>query len=417
MNSKRILILGGGRYNVLSILAAREAGFFTFVADRNAEAPGLKVADTALPIDLNDCESLISAVDRCGGIDGVVSMAEVGVRSAARISTQLGLPTISEEAAANATSKATMRRLWRSVSQYSTAFAIVDNQNDAKEAASKLGCFPLILKPDRSFGGSRGVTIVNSLWEVESAFSDAQAGGLPHSSVVIERCVHGTEHSAEVLIWNGRSSVLCIGEKVKSVPPYRVDISVQYPAPLTIVQRDTVAEMCDLSIKALGLTQGVAHVEFCYTRSGPVLFELGARCGGGHTPQIAHHVSGVNEFVEACRIACGMAPTQFTPIRSQGADYRFLVFEPGVVESIDIPENVSASESIIDAGITVQPGQTISPLHSTSDRAGFLVATGATLEEAVACADRDCRQISLRYTDGTVHRAMELASFQEMARS
>ena len=417
MNSKRILILGGGRYNVPSILAAREAGFFTLVADRNADAPGLKVADTALPIDLNDCESLISAVERCGGIDGVVSVAEVGVRSAAHISSKLGLPSISEEAAANATSKAKMRLLWRNIPQYSTAFAVVDNQNEAKEAARKVGCFPLILKPDRSFGGSRGVTMVHSLREVESAFTDAQAGGLPHSAVVIERCVHGTEHSAEVLIWNGRTSVLCVGEKVKSVPPYRVDISVQYPAPLTALQRDTVANMCDLAANALGLTQGVAHVEFCYTEVGPVLFELGARCGGGHTPQIAHHVSGVNEFVEACRMACGMAPTQFTPIRSQGADYRFLVFEPGVVQSVYVPENFSTTESIIDAGITVQPGQTISPLHSTSDRAGFLVATGATLEEAIACADRSCRQISLRYHDGTVHCAMELASFQEMARS
>lgn len=413
-SSKRILILGGGRYNVPSILAAREAGFITLVTDRNPCAPGLEVADIALPIDLNDCESLIAAVKEAGGIHGVVSMAEAGVRAAAHISARLGLPSISEEAAANATSKARMRQLWQSIPQYSTEFAIVGSQDEAGAAARTLGSFPLIFKPDRSLGGSRGVTMVGSLREVASAFAGAKAGGLPDSDVVIERCVEGTEHSAEVLIWNGRTSVLCIGQKVKSVPPYRVDISVQYPAPLTMVQRHEVADMCDVATKALALTQGVAHVEFCYAKSGPVLFELGARCGGGHTPQIAHHVSGVSEFVESCRMACGMAPTQLTPLHNRGADYRFLVFDPGVVRSVDIPPSLTASDCILDAGVTIQAGQTISPLHSTSDRAGFLVATGATLEEAVTCADRGCREISLRYDDGSVHHAIELASFQEL---
>ena len=41
------------------------------------------------------------------------AMAEVGVRAAANISARLGLPSISEEAAANATSKAAMRRHWQ----------------------------------------------------------------------------------------------------------------------------------------------------------------------------------------------------------------------------------------------------------------------------------------------------------------
>lgn len=76
-----------------SVIAAREAGFVTLVADKNPDAPGLKAADHALPIDLNDCDSLTVAVTNFGGIDGVVSMAEVGVRAAANISARLGLPS------------------------------------------------------------------------------------------------------------------------------------------------------------------------------------------------------------------------------------------------------------------------------------------------------------------------------------
>lgn len=412
MGNKRILILGAGRYNVPSIRAAREAGFFTLVADRNAEAPGLKVADQPLAIDINDCESLIGAATRTGGIDGIVSMAEVGVRPAANIAARLGLPSISERAAANATSKAAMRRLWQTISKYSVDFEVVDTLEAALRVANKLGGFPLIFKPDRSLGGSRGVTRVETASEAANAFYTARAGGLSNSEVVIEHCVEGSEHSAEVLIWQGKTSVLCVGRKVKSLLPYRVDVSVQYPAPVMAAQESTVADMCHQAATALGLTQGVAHIEFGYTERGPVLFELGARCGGGHTPQIAHHVSGVNEFVEACRMACGLPPSQFVPIAHRGADYRFLVFPPGVIEQIDIPEIVT--NNILDVGITFRPRDEIRPLRSTSERAGFLVALGETLEEASKYADRGCREITIRYVDGCVRHAAQLLDFQEL---
>jgi biotin carboxylase len=417
MTSNRILILGGGRYNVPSIRSARDAGFFTIVADRDPEAPGLKEADVALPIDLNNCDALIEAIEKQGGIDGVLSMAEVGVRAAASLSCRLGLPSISKEAAENATSKAAMRRLWQRIGAYSTPFEVVNTPREAEEAVKSLSRFPLIFKPDRSFGGSRGVTRVDGPDQVSRAFAAAQAAGLPNSKVVIEHCLEGSEHSCEVLIWQGKTSVLCIGQKIKSLLPYRVDVSVRYPARLSQVQEQAIAEMCHNAVSALGLTQGAGHVEFAYTEHGPVLFELGARCGGGHTPQIARQVSGVDEFLQACRMACGMPPSQFIPSERRGADYRFLIFAPGIVKEVTIPESLRADPQIVDVGITIQPGEQIRTLRSTSDRAGFLVSTADTLEEAVERANHACRNINVHYADGKTAHASELLEFKELAHS
>lgn len=410
-------MLGGGRYNVLSIQSAREAGFFTIVADRNPDAPGLSVADQALAIDLNDCDALVEAVGNLGGIDGVVSMAEVGVRAAATISSKLHLPSISTKAASNATSKAAMRQLWQRLGSYSVPFEVVATPEEAQIAAERLAEFPLIFKPDRSFGGSRGVTRVERSDEVTHAFQAAQAGGLSNSQVVIERCVKGSEHTCEVLIWHGKTSVLSIGENIKSLPPYRVNVSIQYPADLTPAQESAVSHMCHEAVCALGLTQGIAHIELAYTDSGPVLFELGARCGGGHIPQITRHVSGVDEFAEACRMACGMAPKDFVPVSRCGADYRFLTFAPGVVDEIVVPPSLRCDPNVIDVGVTVQRGDTIRPLQSASDRSGFLVSTGDTVEEAVQRADRGCREVKVRYLDGKTGHAAELMELRELSHS
>ena len=63
------------------------------------------------------------------------------------------------------------------------------------------------------------------------------------------------------------------------------------------------------SVIALGIMNGAAHVELASTKSGFILFELGARCGGGGTPEpIVHYATGVNQFVELVRILAGDEP-------------------------------------------------------------------------------------------------------------
>jgi len=412
---KKLFILGGNRYNVPGIRAARQAGFFTLVVDRNPQAPGLDAADVGLPIDVFDYEALREAIRRYGGVDGVMSMAEAGVRPAAYLSHGLKLPSIAQEAAENATSKAAMRRRWARIGQYSTDFRVVSVEEQVYQATEQLEYFPLVFKPDRSFGGSRGVSRVENKDQVQKAFQFAKSGGLPNSDVVIERSLNGTEHSAEVLIWRGRTSVLCVARKVKSSYPYRVDTSVQYPARLSSSQQAVVVDMCHQAVTTIGLTQGAAHIEFVYTRSGPVLLELGARCGGGHTPQIAHHVSGVNEFIEACRICCGIAPTQFSPTASRAADYRFLIFPPGKLAQVRIPDSVRSHKDILDVGVTLEPGEDIRSLQSTSERAGFVISLSEDYQAAVDLADWACGEISVEYDDGSFAHAYQLKDFQKSA--
>jgi formate-dependent phosphoribosylglycinamide formyltransferase (GAR transformylase) len=401
MAGKRILILGGNRYNLLSIQAARSAGFFTLVADRNANAPGLAIGDVGLAIDLNDGRTLLEGVRARGGVDGVVSLNEVGVRTAAWLCRQLALPSISEASAANATSKARMRECWQELGSYSVPFRVVSSEQAAGRAAGEIG-YPVVFKPDRSHGGSRGVIRVDGPAEVASAYAFARSGALDDREIVVEPLLVGREYSAEVLIWQGMTSVLCVGRNMKGAYPFHVNTSIRYPAVFSLSEETRVADMCDRAVKALGLTQGVAHIEFSWTGVGPVMLELGARCGGGHIPQIAHHVSGVNEFVEACRIACGLPPARFRPVRRGGAEYRFLILPPGPVDEVMIPDEVVGHPGILDAGATLARSSVVSSLRSTADRAGFVVALAETSESAVELGDWACGRISVRYDNGKV---------------
>ena len=84
-------------------------------------------------------------------------MAEVGTEAAANISASLALPSISEQAAADATSKAAMRRNWQGIGQYSTDFSVVATLDEAQLAVdSTVPVSPGFSSPIGVFGGSRG---------------------------------------------------------------------------------------------------------------------------------------------------------------------------------------------------------------------------------------------------------------------
>jgi len=405
MQRNKLLILGGGALNVFSIKEANENGFETYVADKNPSSPGFEFAFRSLIVDIIDPKTVYESVKDIG-ITGIVSMAEAGIATKAWLDDKLGLKNgLSITAANNATSKASMRALWQQIPEYSVPFFVVDMESAATDAVKKLNSFPLIVKPDKSFGGSRGVSKIRSVDEIKTAFEFASSSSF-NKKVVIEQCAEGEEYSCEVLVYNSDTSVLAIGRKIKSPYPYRVDYSVQYPAPLDEDQQALVKDMCHKAIHLLGIENGVGHVEFAYTSEGPKLFEIGARCGGGHTPVIAKNVSGVNEFIEYCRISSGMAPVKFYPSQQKGAEYRFLVFPEGEVKNIVVEKALHDQKQIDDIVLSIKAGDIVKPVRTTSDRAGCVVTHGDTLKDAIDIANQACSQVKVEYTDGNISSAL-----------
>lgn len=404
---KKLLILGGNELNVLSIKEANNYGFETYVVDKNPNSPGFQVAHQPIVEDIINNEAIYNQIKNIG-IDGIVTMAEVGIKTKAWLDNILQLKNgLTLTAAQNVTSKAAMRNLWNKIPEYSVPYLVVDNLNDAINAVDTLNIFPLIIKPDKSFGGSRGVSKITEHNQIDNAFSFASEASF-NKKVVIEKCAEGNEFSCEVLIYQKQTSVLAIGQKVKSPEPYRVDFSVQYPAQLNKEQIDLIKDMCQKAILLLGIDNGVAHVEFAYSPTGPILFEIGARCGGGHTPIIAKNVSGINEFIEYCNISCGLHPSNFHPKYQKGVEYRFIVFPPGNIKEIEISPNIFENENVIDLVMTAKIGNKILPIKTTSDRIGCLVTKGNSIEDAINTSNWACQNIIIYYDDNTKSNALTL---------
>lgn len=384
---KRVLILGASRYYARSIRRARAIGYHVIAVDRSPEAEGFRDADEHAVVDITDADGVLR-VARDHRIDGIVALNDFGVLAAAHVTAALNLIGISRDAAARATRKTTMRAAWDAAGLPAVRWRAATSLSEAEAAADALASWPIVVKPADSRGGaSRGVSIVSSKAELPAAVSFAQSC-YSDPEVIVEECLTGIEHSVETVTWKGTTYVLAVADKVKTPLPYRVDKSVDYPTRLTGASLTAVHDAARAAVRGLGIEAGAAHVELCSTADGPRLFELGARCGGGGTPDpIVPFLTGIDMLGEVVRLHAGDDPIALTPRHERGVSYRFLTPAPGRLRRVSGLDDVARWPGILDCAVTIAPGAEIRPVRVGADRAGFVIAGGADREQATRLAD------------------------------
>ncbi len=294
--AKTVMILGASRYYLRSIEATRRCGYRVVAVDRNPAAAGLAAADCGEACDIMDAPGVLRLA-RSHRIDGIVPVNDYGVPTAALVAEALGLPGISPAAAELATSKEAMRRRWLEAGVPGPRFLVRDYAAAAREAIRRIG-LPCILKPAHGIGGaSRGVIVVRAAEEIDAALAFTHRFYEDKTTLVEQFIAAPLEHGAEVLIWQGTPHVIAIADKIKSPLPYRVDRNVLYPTSIQGEQLAALRRVIAQAVLALDIRTGAAHVELASVNGGFMLFELGARCGGGGTPEpIVPYVTGIEEL-------------------------------------------------------------------------------------------------------------------------
>jgi hypothetical protein len=109
LRGRKILILGGGLFQVPLIQKAKSLGLLTVVTDWYPDPPGRQFADQFVQMDIKDLEGNLSVAKRYG-VDAVISdQTDVGIPTVAYVSEQLGLKGIGLDIAYRFTNKYFMR--------------------------------------------------------------------------------------------------------------------------------------------------------------------------------------------------------------------------------------------------------------------------------------------------------------------
>jgi biotin carboxylase len=396
-----ILFVGAGRHQRRAIVQARERRLRVVAVDRNADAPGLRLADMPEVVDFADVGA-VEEVARRHGVDGALTVsADRAVPVVAAVTERLGLPSIGTDVAHRMTHKLAMRRTLAEEGVPQPGYAAVRNLAEGRAAIDSVG-LPAVLKPVDS-GGQRGVFRIETPGDLESHLHSALAES-PGREAILERFVDGTEMNGIVVARAGEARLVTLSDRLR--PPgigFGVGWIHLYPASIHSDQLALAERTAERSVSALGLRDGIAFPQLIASPDGSVsVVEVAARIPGGQMADLVRHAVGVDLVELAFRFALGEeVPDELAlPRFSQPLAIRFLTSSPGPlptgrVTRIGSLEPVLAAEGVVQAETYLVEGETIRPVRLDGDRRGYVIATADTSIEALERAEAATRLLEV----------------------
>ena len=390
---KTVLFVGAGRHQRRAIEQARARGLRVAAVDRNAEAPGLALADVGEVVDFTDVERVVEVARRVG-IDGVLTVsADRAVPVVAVVAQELGLPGIGTDTAHLLTHKRAMRDALAAAQLPQPPYATLRSTGDIDAAVEGVG-FPAVLKPVDS-GGQRAVFRIETREELERALSEAVAES-PTNEALLEEFVDGVEMNGIVIARVGEPALITLSDRLR--PPgigFGVGWMHVYPPSIPHDQLRLAGQVAVESVRALGLRDAIAFPQVIASPDGSVsVVEVSARIPGGQMADLVRHAVGVDLVEVALLQALGDFVPDDTalPRFTQPLAIRFFTAEPGPlptgkVTRIGELDPVLASEGVVQADTYLQLGETIRPVRRDGDRRGYVIAIADTPEEALRRAE------------------------------
>lgn len=390
-----LLIIGG---RLQAIQKARSLGLrVVLLQHKDRLLPGqAEAADALLLVDYLDWDvarPIVRAAHEVYGFTAVVSLVDQAMELVGRINDLLGLGGTSYEVANRFHDKLVMRQ-WLQASGFETVVAEqVEDAAALREFANRHG-YPLVLKPIDGTA-SRGVVVVagpdetDTAWRQSSSLRNradlAMAKFYPVDRLIAEQYLDGPEYSAESFSFDGRHAVLALTDKLTDGV---VEAGHAMPAALGPADEAALVEYVSGYLTAMGLRDGVSHVELKLTSRGPRIIEGHDRVAGDRIMDLVEAAYDVDLECYAVgwphRLVPAL-PDRPTPLRS--AATRFLTAEPGRVVRVEGVDEVRAHPGVLDLDVTVAVGAPVAPVGDNFDRLGQLLVTAEDVSAAVQLCD------------------------------
>jgi len=389
---KNLLVVGGGIEAVPGLERAKQMGLHLVVSDRDPEAPGFAAADDRLLASTYDIQATVAAARRyhreVRRFDGVMCIASDIPRTVAAVAADLGLPGISEESARLSSDKFDMKLKFRRDGVPVPWFSLVESAARLREIVMSRG-FPLVIKPVDS-RGARGVlrltgAAVDLNWAYE--FSASQS---PSGRVMVEEFLDGPQISTESIVLEGVAYTPGLADRnyefLDRFAPHIIENGGDLPTRLSAEEQQSMRDLIQRAAASMGVCNGVVKGDVVFHEGKPFIIELATRLSGGYF--CTHEIplsTGVDFVGCAIRLALGeqVRADELVPRFERYISQRYLFPSPGRVVGIAGAQRASEQPGVVFCQVRLKVGDIVGPVNSHPARAGLVMATGESREEAM----------------------------------
>lgn len=318
---KKLLLLGGSRYLLPVIEAAKKLGIYTITCDYLPDNIAHKYSDEYYNISIID-KNLVLKKAKELNIDGIMSFAcDPGVVTAAYIAEKIGLPF---QGSYNSTVILQDKGIFRKF-LFDNGFNVPHSKRykDISKPFDDIDFFswPVIVKPVDS-AGSKGVTRVDSPDMLESAIKlavDSSHGG----AFIIEDFItfDGYHSSADIFTVDGELMFVTYSDQLfddKANNPY-TPAYIIWPSSMKEKHQKYLTGEIQRLMKLLDMRTGIYNVETCVGIDGkPYIMEVSPRGGGCKIAEIQKMAFDVDLIENEVRKAVGMPLIEVSQTECEG---------------------------------------------------------------------------------------------------
>ena len=384
---KRILVLGGSKFQVPLIRRAKERGLHVVTCDYLPQNPGHALADEYHNVSTTDRDAVLELARRIG-IDAVASLSsDPAMPAVAYVAETMGLPGPPLPAIIRMTEKDAFRGLMSAIGLRTPAFhvlAAADGEG-AGVVAATLAASPLrhVVKPvDAS--GSRGIAV---LGPGGADLPAALQRAFDHSLVkrcIVEGYIDGEQVHGDGFLQDGRLVYHYIGDQAfytrsrNSIP-----IWTRYPTRHGGAIVDDLVRQVEAIARASGYLEGPVNIEGRVTLDGDVyVIEIGPRNGGNHIPTLLQRLTGFDFVSRLLDSALGIGPAveTVTTHRDVGAVYVLHTDRDGVYAGLRVSDVVKDKVFLLD--VFKQAGEPVRHYTGSNTAVGCALLRFDSFEES-----------------------------------
>ena len=395
---KKLMILGGARYALPVIEAAKGLGIYTITADYLPDNIAHKYSDEYVNVSIIDKEATLKAAQE-KNIDGIMSFAcDPGVVTAAYVADKMGLPNVGPyESVCILQNKGKFRKF---LTENGFTVPVAKGYKNIEEALNDADIFnwPVIVKPTDS-AGSKGVTKVENPDDLRKSIDYALS--FSHSDeFIIEDFVTQKGYSSDTDSFSidGELKFVSFNHQhfdPEAENPYTPS-AYSWPSSMSDEHQEELKNEIQRLIKLLGMKTAVYNIETRESTNGKAyIMELSPRGGGNRLAECLRYATGVDMITNMVKYSVGMPIDDIKQKPYNGCWCEIILHsdKPGIFEELWISDKIK--NNVVERDLWIEKGTKVGGFSAANEAIGTLVLKLDSQEEIKEVLSNQSRYVKV----------------------
>ena len=381
---KKLMILGGSRYALPVIDAARKLGIYTITADFLPNNIAHKYSDEYVNVSIIDKDKTLEEAKK-RRIDGIMSFAcDPGVVTAAYVAEKMGLPNVGPYDSVCILQNKGKFRQFLTDNGFNVPVAKSYTNVDAALTDVEIFHWPVIVKPTDS-AGSKGVSKVESPANLKRSIEYALS--FSHSNeFIVEDFIEQKGFSSDTDSFSVDGELKFVSFNCQRFDPNAENpytpAAYSWPSSLSSEHQQELKNEIQRLIKLLGMKTAIYNIETRESTDGKAyIMELSPRGGGNRLAECLRYATGVDMITNMVKYSVGLPVDEITQENYNGYWCEVILHsdKPGIFEELWIADDIK--ENVVECDLWIDKGAKVGGFSAANEAVGTLIMKMCSQEE------------------------------------